>query len=99
GTRDVRREQALLRTGEDVTRTMGEMKGAAMKLGQVMSLMTGVVPDTLSQQLSTLHAQAPPMAYSLVEEVFLREFGRPPHRIFERFEREPFAAASIGQVH
>lgn len=89
----------MLRTGEDVTRTMGDMKGAAMKLGQVMSLMTGVVPEEMSSQLTTLHAMAPPMAHALVREVFERDFGRPPEHIFKRFEREPFAAASIGQVH
>ncbi len=94
-----RRSEVMLRTGEDVTRTMGEMKGAAMKMGQVLSLMTGVVPDEMSEQLSGLHASAPPMAYPLVVEVFEREFGTRPEALFKHFEREPFAAASIGQVH
>lgn len=94
-----RRKAAVLRTGEDVTRTMGEMKGAAMKLGQVLSLMSGVIPEEMSGQLSNLHANAPPMDYPLVEEVFLRDVGTTPGAIFKRFEREPFAAASIGQVH
>lgn len=78
---------------------MGQMKGAAMKLGQVMSMMTGFIPDELSGKLSSLHSQAPPMAYGLVESVFRAEFGASPNRIFRHFEREPFAAASIGQVH
>lgn len=94
-----KKEQATLRTAEDVTRTLGEMKGAVMKLGQVLSLMTGVVPNEMSDSLSTLHASAPPMAYSLVEQVFREEFGRTPTQLFAKFEREPFAAASIGQVH
>ncbi|HXK32494.1 MAG TPA: AarF/ABC1/UbiB kinase family protein, partial [Dehalococcoidia bacterium] len=93
------RERAMMRTAEDVTRTMGEMKGAVMKLGQIISLMTGVVPDEVAAQLASLQANAPPMAYALVEQVFAAEFGAPPHKIFRRFEREPFAAASIGQVH
>ncbi len=97
--REERRRQASLKTGEDVARTMGEMKGAAMKLGQVMSLMTGVVPEEMSDRLSSLHSQAPPMAYALVEQVFQEEFGRSPGDVFARFERVPFAAASIGQVH
>jgi predicted unusual protein kinase regulating ubiquinone biosynthesis (AarF/ABC1/UbiB family) len=78
---------------------MGEMKGAVMKLGQVLSLMSGVVPEEMARQLATLHASAPPMAYRLVEEVFESEFGRPPDALFRKFERQPFAAASIGQVH
>lgn len=88
-----------MRTADDVTRTMGEMKGAIMKVGQVMSMMTGLVPLEMATQLATLQAQAPPMAYPLVEQVFREEFGTAPDRLFRRFSREPFAAASIGQVH
>lgn len=88
-----------MRTAEDVTRTMGDMKGAVMKFGQILSLMSGVVPDEMSAQLATLQSNAPPMSYHLVEEVFKREYGQPPSRVFRTFEHEPFAAASIGQVH
>lgn len=78
---------------------MGEMKGAVMKVGQVLSLMAGVLPDEMADQLATLQSQAPPMAYSLVREVFAREYGKAPEDVFRRFEKTPFAAASIGQVH
>src|SRR5689334_10799848 len=93
------REDFALKTAEDVRRTMGEMKGAIMKFGQILSLMTGVVPDEMLGELSALQSDAPPMAYSLVEQVFEQEYGRGPQAVFRRFEREPFAAASIGQVH
>ncbi|MBK6664109.1 MAG: AarF/ABC1/UbiB kinase family protein [Thermoflexaceae bacterium] len=94
-----KREQFVLRTAEDVTRTMGDMKGAVMKVGQVLSMMTGVLPDEMAGQLATLQSNAPPMAFELVEQVFHDEFGLPPRKVFRRFEHEPFAAASIGQVH
>jgi predicted unusual protein kinase regulating ubiquinone biosynthesis (AarF/ABC1/UbiB family) len=94
-----RRERVVLHTAEDVRRTMGEMKGAVMKVGQVLSLMTGVVPDEVAKQLASLQSDAPPMDYRLVEEVFLAEYGEPPRGVFKQFEKEPFAAASIGQVH
>lgn len=94
-----KRQQAVLRTAEDVTRTMGEMKGAIMKVGQVLSLMTGAVPEEMAGQLSSLQMQAPPMAFELVEAVFREQYGRGPDRVFAQFERLPFAAASIGQVH
>ena len=97
--RKQKREQFVLRTAEDVTRTMGEMKGAVMKVGQVLSLMTGMVPDEMAGQLASLQANAPPMAYELVEQVFREEHGALPGKLFRRFEHEPFAAASIGQVH
>ena len=44
-------------------------------------------------------ASAPPMAPELVRQVFEAEFGKPPERLFKRFDSTPFAAASIGQVH
>ncbi len=94
-----KRQRFVLRTAEDVTRTMGDMKGAVMKFGQILSLMSGMVPDEMAAQLATLQASAPPMAYRLVEDVFEREYGASPQHVFRQFEREPFAAASIGQVH
>ncbi len=97
--RQAARDQFALRTAEDVRRTMGEMKGAIMKFGQILSLMTGVIPDDMLGELAALQSDAPPMAYNLVEEVFDREYGQPPQKVFRRFERAPFAAASIGQVH
>lgn len=97
--RQARKKRAMLRTAEDVTRTMGEMKGAVMKVGQVLSLMSGVLPDEMASQLASLQSNAPPMSYELVKQVFLEEYGEPPEHLFRKFQREPFAAASIGQVH
>lgn len=97
--RHEKRKEAVLRTAEDVTRAMGEMKGAAMKVGQVLSMMSGVVPPEMAEGLATLQSNAPPMAYGLVQEVLEAAYGRSPGSVFRRFEREPFAAASIGQVH
>jgi predicted unusual protein kinase regulating ubiquinone biosynthesis (AarF/ABC1/UbiB family) len=78
---------------------MGEMKGAVMKVGQVLSLMSGVLPDEMAAQLASLQSNAPPMSYDLVRQVFEREYGKAPEDMFRKFEQEPFAAASIGQVH
>jgi predicted unusual protein kinase regulating ubiquinone biosynthesis (AarF/ABC1/UbiB family) len=97
--RQQKRERFALETAEDVARTMGDMKGAVMKFGQILSLMSGVLPDEMTAGLASLQSDAPPMSYGLVEEVFEREYGRAPDAVFRRFEREPFAAASIGQVH
>jgi predicted unusual protein kinase regulating ubiquinone biosynthesis (AarF/ABC1/UbiB family) len=97
--RQRRKEQAMLRTAEDVTRLMGNMKGVTMKLGQIMSLMGGTVPEGFAERLATLQSGAPPMAPELVRQVFMEDFGSPPEKLFRRFEDRPFAAASIGQVH
>lgn len=97
--RSRRKEQAMLRTAEDVTALMGNMKGVTMKLGQIMSVMTGTVPPDFADSLATLQSRATPMAPGLVKQVFEEEFGKSPDRIFRRFNWQPFAAASIGQVH
>lgn len=94
-----KRERFALHTAEDVRRTMGDMKGVVMKFGQILSMMTGVLPDEMMAELSNLQSQAPPMDYHLVEEVFDREFARSPQQVFRHFDKAPFAAASIGQVH
>jgi predicted unusual protein kinase regulating ubiquinone biosynthesis (AarF/ABC1/UbiB family) len=97
--RQQRQEQAMLRTADDVARLMGNMKGVTMKFGQILSLMGGAVPEGFAERMSTLQSAAPPMAPELVQQVFLEDFGRPPEKLFRRFEARPFAAASIGQVH
>lgn len=94
-----KREQFVMRTAEDVTRTMGDMKGAFMKFGQILSLMSGALPEEARATFATLQADAPPMSYDLVRGVIEREFGRPPEDVFRTFDHEPVAAASIGQVH
>jgi predicted unusual protein kinase regulating ubiquinone biosynthesis (AarF/ABC1/UbiB family) len=75
------------------------MKGAFMKFGQLLSMMSGTLPDEMRAQLATLQTDAPPMAYQLVREVMEQEFGQPPEKLFRHFEQQPVAAASIGQVH
>lgn len=97
--RAARQERAALRTAEDVAQTMGNMKGVAMKLGQILSLMSGTVPDGVADQLATLQSQAPPMAPELTYATVTAELGREPEDVFSEFEWTAFAAASIGQVH
>ena len=71
GGRTKRREQAMLRTADDVARLMGDMKGVTMKVGQIVSLMGGAaVSEAFAERMSTLQASAPPMAPELVRQVF-----------------------------
>lgn len=79
--------------------TMGYLRGAVMKVGQLLANLPEVVPEEFAEVLSALHFEAPPMHYSLVREVFLDEFGREPEELFASFDRQAFAAASLGQVH
>jgi len=87
------------RSGELIAKTLGELKGAVMKVGQMASIASDILPREIAEPLRALQREAPPMDYSVIAEQIERELGSPPERLFHAFEREPFAAASIGQVH
>ncbi len=78
---------------------MQALRGPAMKLGQMLSLQTGVLPDEILAELATLQMEAPGMHPSLVRVQVKGSLGREPEEIFKHFTAEPFAAASLGQVH
>ncbi len=79
--------------------TMGRLKGAFMKLGQMLSQQAHTLPEPYVRRLAELQWEAPPMHGTLMRLQFRNEMGRAPEEVFDGFEREPFAAASLGQVH
>ena len=87
------------RMGAHIVNTLGELKGAAMKLGQMASLAADLLPKELASALQTLQKEAPPVPFSVIEQQIQREFDQPIERLFDHFEPQAFAAASIGQVH
>jgi predicted unusual protein kinase regulating ubiquinone biosynthesis (AarF/ABC1/UbiB family) len=93
------RAESHRESGNLIAQTLGELKGAVMKVGQMASIAHDVLPKELSEALGKLQREAPPMDYAVIAEQVERELGAPPERLFTRFDREPFAAASIGQVH
>jgi predicted unusual protein kinase regulating ubiquinone biosynthesis (AarF/ABC1/UbiB family) len=82
-----------------VAETMGHMKGAFMKLGQMMSFVTDDVPEEFRAALTSLQTSAPPMELALLRDVAEAELKMPLERAFSRFDAKPLASASIGQVH
>lgn len=86
-------------TAKAALETMGNMKGALMKLGQIVSFMDEALPPEYQVHLRALQCQAPPMSYDAVAHVIREELGHDPERYFARFDESPLAAASIGQVH
>lgn len=100
GASDEDARKALHRiNGERIAQTLGELKGAAMKIGQMASIGSDVLPAELSQALTKLQKEAPPMSYDVIAGQIQSEFGAPPETLFSRFDQRPFASASIGQVH
>jgi len=85
--------------GELIAQTLGELKGAVMKVGQMASIAGDLLPEELASALSGLQREAPPMAFEVIAEQIERELGSPPAMLFDHFDPEPFASASIGQVH
>jgi aarF domain-containing kinase len=88
-----------LRVGLKTFHRLGYLRGAMMKLGQVAGNLPHVLPDQVAETLDRLHFDAPPMHYSLIREVVRNEFGKEPEEMFLNFEKQAFAAASLGQVH
>jgi predicted unusual protein kinase regulating ubiquinone biosynthesis (AarF/ABC1/UbiB family) len=98
-------EQRHLETAIKMVGALGQMKGAAMKLGQFASFIdTEFIPEEYreiyQEQLAKLRTDAPSMPWEKVERVLDEDYdGEPLDELFAEFEHEAFAAASIGQVH
>ena len=91
------------RTAEQLFRTLGELKGGAMKFGQAMSVLEAALPDELvapyRDQLTRLQDSAPPMPTQTVRDQIERDLGADWRDELVWLDGGPTAAASIGQVH
>ncbi|WP_329379471.1 AarF/ABC1/UbiB kinase family protein [Streptomyces sp. NBC_01351] len=91
------------RTAEQLFRTLGELKGGAMKLGQALSVFESALPEEVAgpyrAALTKLQEAAPPLPAATVHQVLADRLGADWRELFEEFEDKPAAAASIGQVH
>ncbi|MBS1846493.1 MAG: AarF/ABC1/UbiB kinase family protein [Actinobacteria bacterium] len=98
-------EQRHLETAMKMVGALGQMKGAAMKLGQFASFIdTEFIPEEYreiyQEQLGKLRSEAPAMPWDQVVKVLEEEYdGEPLSEYFAEIDHEAFAAASIGQVH
>ena len=97
-------ERRHIEAAEQIVEALGHMKGAAMKLGQVMSFLdVGLVPEDYREEfqrkLGKLRDAAPTVTFRDMRKVIEEELGERLRDVFEDFDEEPIAAASIGQVY
>ncbi|WP_201536110.1 ABC1 kinase family protein [Psychrobacter immobilis] len=93
------RSELMQEVGIQIAETLGEMKGAVMKVGQIASQYKDVFPPEVALALEKLQKDAPAMPYAQIRAQIERELKAPVKELFSEFEEIPFAAASIGQVH
>ncbi|WP_345983116.1 AarF/ABC1/UbiB kinase family protein [Streptomyces sp. DSS69] len=91
------------RTADQLFKTLGELKGGAMKLGQALSVFESALPEEVAgpyrAALTKLQEAAPPLPAATVHAVLAERIGEEWREYFLEFEDRPSAAASIGQVH
>lgn len=78
---------------------LGGLKGPLMKVAQLMATVPDLLPPEYAAELRRLQSDAPPMGWSFVKRRMSAELGRDWEKRFARFEHQPSAAASLGQVH
>ena len=78
---------------------LNQLKGTALKASQLLSMELGVLPEGMRQELARAHYQVTPLNRALVVKVMRQEFGQDLQTLFQQFDLQAFAAASLGQVH
>lgn len=97
----------ILRKEEEDSKTLGqrlrnaleELGPTYIKIGQIASTRPDILPEHLIKELEKLQDQVPPFSFAEVSRIIEEELGAHPQVIYNYFEEEPLAAASIGQVH
>jgi predicted unusual protein kinase regulating ubiquinone biosynthesis (AarF/ABC1/UbiB family) len=85
--------------GELVFTILSQLRGTAIKLSQLLSMETEVLPETIRNKLKSACHEVPPINRALVRKQLVQELDGTPKQLFKEFDSEAFSAASIGQVH
>jgi aarF domain-containing kinase len=97
--RKLRVMETNLRLALKTVHRLGYLRGAMIKVGQAAANFPDMLPGPIADTLEKLHFEAPPMHYSLIREMLANELKGDPAEVFASFDKEAFAAASLGQVH
>jgi predicted unusual protein kinase regulating ubiquinone biosynthesis (AarF/ABC1/UbiB family) len=99
GSRALGREVDRNAQAAELARMLGGLKGPIMKVAQLLATIPDAVPPEYARELAQLQADAPPMGWAFVKRRMTAELGAGWQSRFKRFEHQPAAAASLGQVH
>jgi predicted unusual protein kinase regulating ubiquinone biosynthesis (AarF/ABC1/UbiB family) len=84
---------------EDIYDSLKNLKGSALKVAQMLSMEKNIMPKAYVEKFSLAQFQVPPLSAPLVRKTFKKYFGDTPENIYDTFNADSVAAASIGQVH
>jgi predicted unusual protein kinase regulating ubiquinone biosynthesis (AarF/ABC1/UbiB family) len=96
------RDEAEQAAAKELVRSAGDLKGGMAKLAQLMAYLEGpgaAADEEARAALGTLWDRAPAVPAEAVRQVIREDLGAPPEELFDNWENQPFAAASLGQVH
>ena len=92
-------EETHRQRARELTRTIASLGPSFIKLAQVFGIRADIIPQIYGEELRNLHDRVPPFPTSEVHKRVQSELKRPLDTLFESFQSEPLAAASLGQVH
>ncbi|MEQ8823938.1 MAG: AarF/UbiB family protein [Filomicrobium sp.] len=87
------------KSARELAAALGGLKGPIMKVAQLLSTIPEALPKEYARELAQLQSQAPPMGPAFVRRRMVAELGRTWESLFEKFEAQSSASASLGQVH
>ena len=99
---DTHRQELIethVRNAVRIVESSTELRGAFTKLVQMLSMRDDLLPTQALDVLASARSSVPPMPYRVIRDQIRAELGKPPEKLFASFDREAFAAASLGQVH
>ncbi|WP_340106908.1 ABC1 kinase family protein [Rhodohalobacter sp. 8-1] len=99
GSDEQRNSEFYNQTAQQIFSEFTKLRGTALKIAQSLSIDQGLLPDEFSEVMTQAQYSVPPINRSLIRSIIKRELGSYPEVLFESFDTEAIAAASIGQVH
>lgn len=96
---ELSRDQLNEDNATDIYKSLSELKGSALKIAQMLSMDKNILPQSYVDKFTQSQYNAPPLSGPLIVRTFTKNFGKPPEKIYDKFNLKSNNAASIGQVH